>query len=309
MSTDTAISVRGLTKRFGATTAVDNLSFEVQAGSVFAFLGTNGAGKSTTISCLTSVIPFDAGEAAVGGDDVRTAGGAVRKNIGVVFQDSVLDPLLTGRENLRIRARFYSSDAAANDARIAELSALIGLEDFVDRRYGTYSGGQRRRVDIARALLHSPSILFLDEPTAGLDPASRAVVWSTIRELRDRHGLTVFLTTHYMEETEEADRVCIIDSGRIIADGTPAQLRAQHSNSVLSITSGNRPALLALAAEVDAGIRDEDDGGVVRLVVPDAATARRILDRHGDHVLDFEFRHGNMDDVFLALTGREGDTA
>lgn len=308
-SLETAISVRGLTKKYGATTAVDDLSFEVQAGSVFAFLGTNGAGKSTTISCLTTVIPFDAGEASVLGRDVRTEGGPVRRDIGVVFQDSVLDPLLTGRENLRSRARFYSSDAAAVDARIEELSALIELGDFVDRRYGTYSGGQRRRVDIARALLHSPSILFLDEPTAGLDPASRAVVWSTIRELRERQGLTVFLTTHYMEETEEADRVCIIDSGRIIADGTPAQLRALHSSSVLSITTSNRPALLALAAEAGAGIREEDDGGVVLLVVDDAGTARRILAEHGESVLDFEFRHGTMDDVFLALTGREGDTA
>ncbi|MBO0909633.1 ABC transporter ATP-binding protein [Arthrobacter sunyaminii] len=309
MSGDTAISVRGLTKKYGATTAVDDLSFEVQPGTVFAFLGVNGAGKSTTISCLTTVIPFNAGEATVSGHDVRSEAGEVRKDIGVVFQDSLLDPLLTGRENLRTRAKFYSADTAANDARIQELSAMIGIDDFVDRRYGTYSGGQRRRVDIARALLHSPSILFLDEPTAGLDPASRAMVWSTIRELRDRHGLTVFLTTHYMEETEEADRVCIIERGRIIADGTPAQLRARHSNSVLSITTDNRPALLALATAAGAGIRDEDDGGVVRLVVDTADTARRILAEHGDSVADFEFRHGTMDDVFLALTGHEGEGA
>ncbi|MCC3268633.1 ABC transporter ATP-binding protein [Arthrobacter gengyunqii] len=308
-SGDAAISVRGLTKKYGATTAVDDLSFEVQPGTVFAFLGVNGAGKSTTISCLTTVITFNAGEASVSGHDVRSEAGKVRRDIGVVFQDSLLDPLLTGRENLKSRARFYTSDTSATDARIAELSALIGLDDFMDRRYGTYSGGQRRRVDIARALLHSPSILFLDEPTAGLDPASRAMVWSTIRELRDRHGLTVFLTTHYMEETEEADRVCIIERGRIIADGTPAQLRARHSNSVLSITSADRPALLALAAAEGAGIREEDDGGVVRLVVDSAESARRILVEHGDNVLDFEFRHGTMDDVFLALTGHEGDAS
>lgn len=309
LSTDAAISVRGLTKKYGATTAVDDLSFEVHPGTVFAFLGVNGAGKSTTISCLTTVIPFNAGEATVSGHDVRSEAGEVRKDIGVVFQDSLLDPLLTGRENLRTRAKFYSADTAANDARIQELSAMIGIDDFVDRRYGTYSGGQRRRVDIARALLHSPSILFLDEPTAGLDPASRAMVWSTIRELRDRHGLTVFLTTHYMEETEEADRVCILERGRIIADGTPAQLRARHSSSVLSITTDNRPALLALATAAGAGIRDEDDGGVVRLVVDTAETARRILAEHGDSVADFEFRHGTMDDVFLALTGHEGEGA
>lgn len=301
--------MRGLTKKYGSTTAVDNISFDVEAGSVFAFLGTNGAGKSTTISCLTTVVPFNAGHAAVAGHDVRSGGDRVRKDIGVVFQDSLLDPLLSGRENLQVRARFYSADSTANDARIKELSALIGLEDFLDRRYGTYSGGQRRRVDIARALLPSPSILFLDEPTAGLDPASRAIVWSTIRDLRSRHGLTVFLTTHYMEETEEADRVCIIDRGRIIADGTPAQLRAQHSSSILSITTASAAALLDTAAAAGARVRDADDAGVVVLEVDNAQTARRILDGHGERVLDFEFRHGTMDDVFLALTGRGGESA
>ena len=299
-----AISVRGLTKKYGAKTAVDNLSFDVEAGSVFAFLGTNGAGKSTTISCLTTAIPFESGAAEVSGFDVRSAGEGVRARIGVVFQESILDPLLTGRENLRVRARFYSSDRAANEARISELSDLIGLGDFIDRRYGTYSGGQRRRVDIARALLHAPPIIFLDEPTAGLDPASRAIVWSTIHDLRDRHGLTVFLTTHYMEETEEADRVCIIDSGRIIADGTPSELRAAYSSSILTITTADQAGLTAAAAELG-GTVESAEGAVVRIGVETAETARLILARHGASVQDFEFRHGTMDDVFLALTGHE----
>lgn len=298
-----AISVRGLTKSYGSTTAVDDISFDVEPGSVFAFLGTNGAGKSTTIGCLTTVNPFEAGTAEVCGYNVRSAGEDVRRNIGVVFQESILDPLLTGRENLRVRARFYSSDRAANEARINELSALIDLGGFLDRRYGTYSGGQRRRVDIARALLPAPSIIFLDEPTAGLDPASRAIVWSTIHNLRDRHGLTVFLTTHYMEETEEADRVCIIDAGRIIADGTPAELRAKHSSSILTVTTADRPGLEALAAELG-GTVSSAEGAVVRIGVETADSARRILAGHGAAVLDFEFRHGTMDDVFLALTGR-----
>ena len=298
-----AISVRGLTKRYGSTTAVDDISFDVEPGSVFAFLGTNGAGKSTTIGCLTTVNPFEAGTAEVAGFNVRSAGERVRRNIGVVFQESILDPLLTGRENLRVRARFYSSDRAANDARINELAGMIGLEDFLDRRYGTYSGGQRRRVDIARALLHAPPIIFLDEPTAGLDPASRAIVWSTIHELRDRHGLTVFLTTHYMEETEEADRVCIIDAGRIIADGTPAELRAAHSSSILTVTTADRPGLVALAEELGGTVKSTE-GAVVRIGVETAETARLILAGHGAAVQDFEFRHGTMDDVFLSLTGR-----
>jgi multidrug/hemolysin transport system ATP-binding protein len=298
-----AISVTGLTKRFGAVLAVDDISFEVATGSVFAFLGTNGAGKSTTIGCVTTVSPFDAGEITVAGHDVRRDSEPVRTQIGVVFQDSLLDAQLTARENLTTRARFYTADRAAIHERVAELSALIGLDEFLDRRYGTLSGGQRRRVDIARALLHSPAILFLDEPTAGLDPASRAIVWSTIHDLRDRHGLTVFLTTHYMEETEEADLVSIIDRGRIIAQGTPAELRAAHSHSILTVTSRNPERLNVLAAK--AGLTVADRGGAAEIRIPDAAAARKLLAEHGDDVVDFEFRHGRMDDVFLALTGRE----
>lgn len=298
-----AISVSGLTKRFGDVLAVDDISFEVATGSVFAFLGTNGAGKSTTIGCVTTVSPFDAGEIAVAGHDVRRDGEPVRGQIGVVFQDSMLDAQLTARENLTTRARFYLSDRTQIRDRVAELSALIGLDDFLDRRYGKLSGGQRRRVDIARALLHSPAILFLDEPTAGLDPASRAIVWSTVHDLRDRHGLTVFLTTHYMEETEEADLVSIIDKGRIIAQGTPTQLRAQHSHSILTVTSRDLRGLTTLAAA--SGLVTTERSGVLEIRVRDAGVARRLLTEHGEDVVDFEFRHGRMDDVFLALTGRE----
>ena len=305
--TPPAISVKNLTKRYGRVTAVDDISFEVPAGSVFAFVGTNGAGKSTTISCLTTVAPFDHGEVVVAGHDVRTDGDAVRSTIGVVFQDSLLDPLLTARENLAVRARFYSSDRHAIDARIAELSSLIGLDEFLGRRYGTFSGGERRRVDIARALLQTPSIIFLDEPTAGLDPASRAQVWSTIQALRDRHGLTVFLTTHYMEETEEADRVCLIDHGRIVAQGTPAELRAKHSRSVLTVTTRDRAALASIAKR--SGRVLEGAGDVVRIAVDTADEARAMLAAHGDSVADFEFRHGTMDDVFLALTGGADEAA
>ncbi|CAN5507291.1 ABC transporter ATP-binding protein [soil metagenome] len=300
-STDPAIAVRGLTKRYGETLAVDDISFEVAAGSVFAFVGTNGAGKSTTISCLTTVTPLDRGEVSVAGKDVRQDGDAVRAAIGVVFQDSILDPMLTARENLRVRGRFYSADAGAVDARISELSTLIGLDDILDRRYGKFSGGQRRIVDIARALMPSPSIIFLYEPTAGRDPASRAQVWSTIQELRDRHGLTVFLTTHYMEETEEADQVCMIDHGRIVAEGTPAQLRAKHSRSVLTVTTRDRAALASIVAS--AGRELDGDGDLVRIAVDTADEARALLAAHGGNVADFEFRHGTMDDVFLALTG------
>lgn len=275
--------VRGLTKRYGDVTAVDDVSFEVPPGDVFGFLGTNGAGKSTTIGALTTVIEPDAGTISVAGHDVRTEGDAVRRSIGVVFQDSLLDAALTVRENLTVRARPYLGSTALIRERIESLTDLIDLGGFLDRRYGRLSGGQRRRADIARALLHDPEIVFLDEPTTGLDPASRQAVWHTIHELRERIGLTVFLTTHYLEETEEADRVCIIDRGRIIAEGTPDDLRARYSSSILTLVTA---------------------AGTERLSVADAAEARGILAAGGDGILDFEFRHGRMDDVFLALTGR-----
>jgi len=305
---DPAIVVRNLTKRYRSTVAVDDIGFEVEAGSVFAFVGTNGAGKSTTIACLTALLDLDAGQVTVLGHDIRTEPDAVRAAIGVVFQESVLDPLLTVRENLRVRGSFYGSTPKAVDARIRELSALIGLDDVLGRRYGRISGGEKRRADIARALLADPSLIFLDEPTAGLDPAGRALVWSTIRELRERHGLTVFLTTHYMEETEEADRVCMIDHGRLVAQGTPAELRATYSRSVLTVTSRDPAALAKLAAKAGCEI---DDGTPAQIFVPRAEVALRILREHADAVVDFEFKHGTMDDVFLAVTatGKAGAAA
>lgn len=286
MGDNNGVIVDRLSKRYRETTAVDDISFEVPPGSVFAFLGTNGAGKSTTINCLTTVLAPSSGTLTVAGHDVAAEGDAVRRAIGVVFQESLLDHVLTVRENLALRALPYLSTRQAIRARIEALSALVELDDFIDRRYGKLSGGQRRRADIARALVHDPRILFLDEPTTGLDPASRRVMWRTIHGLRERTGLTVFLTTHYMEETEEADRVCIIDRGKIIADGTPAGLRARYSSSILTLTTAT---------------------GTERRTVHDAAEARRMLADLGDGVVDFEFRHGRMDDVFLALTGRSGE--
>lgn len=301
-----AIAVEGLEKSYRTVRAVDGISFEVADGEAFAFLGSNGAGKSTTIGCLTTMLPFDAGSVVVAGHDVRTAGDAVRSRIGVVFQESVLDPALTVRENLRFRARLMRLPRASVEPRIRELAELIDLEEFLGRRYGRLSGGQRRRVDIARALLADPEVLFLDEPTAGLDPASRATVWSTVERLRRERGLTVFLTTHYMEETEGADRVCVIDAGRVVADDTPAALRARYSRSILTVLSRNPDALRRAAGDRGLGVESVDER--LRITVPDAEVARGILGVHGDDVLDFEFRHGRMDDVFLALTGRSTES-
>lgn len=297
-----AIEVNALSKSYRAILAVDDISFDVADGEVFAFLGSNGAGKSTTIGCLTTVLPFSEGTVRVAGFDVRRDGEKVRRRIGVVFQNSLLDPELSATENLRLRSRLIGLDRAEAASRISRLSELVGLDTFLKRPYGRLSGGERRRVDIARALLVDPVILFLDEPTAGLDPASRAAVWSTVQELRRESGLTVFLTTHYMEETEEADRVCIIDAGRIVAQDTPAALRAEYSRSVLTVLSSDADALIA-AAMADGHVAERDGDRVV-VAVTDAGQARRLLAGHGESVLDFEFRHGRMDDVFLALTGR-----
>ena len=224
MAEETIITISGLTKKFKDVTAVNDISLTVRRGTVFAFLGTNGAGKSTTINMLTTVLQPSAGTARVAGYELGKDDANIRETIGVVFQQSLLDPLLTVRENLHLRATFY--EVKDTDKRIAELAKLIGLTDFLDRRYGKLSGGQRRRADIARALVHKPKLLFLDEPTTGLDPKSREDVWKTVMDLQATTGLTVFLTTHYMEEAERADDVYVISKGVIVAHDTPQALRA-----------------------------------------------------------------------------------
>ena len=294
------IEVRDLRKSYGAVPAVRDISFSVESGTVFAFLGTNGAGKSTTISCITTVLAPDSGEIVVDGERVGHDDAAIRRRIGVVFQTSLLDDLLTVRENLETRARFYGMTRDASRRRVAELSDLIQLGTFLDRRYGRLSGGQRRRADIARALVHDPKVLFLDEPTAGLDPQSREQVWDAVHALREQHGTTVFLTTHYMAETEEAADVCIIDAGRIVAQGTPTELRRQHSSSVLTVTIADPTRLMEAAGRLH--VTPAADGAQWRIPVASSGQAREVMDALGGEIQDFEFRHGTMDDVFLALT-------
>jgi len=295
------IHVRDLRVSYGRLEAVKGIGFDVPAGSVIALLGANGAGKSTTIGCLTTTVVPTAGDVTVGGHDVLTAQAEVRRLVGVVFQDALLDPILRVRENLTARAALYGIGKQKARERISELIGLLGLEEFVDRRYGTLSGGQKRRADIARALLHDPSILFLDEPTAGLDPHSREQIWATIDALRENRGMTVFLTTHYMEETERADDVRIMDHGRIVASGTPAELRARYSSSILTLR-GDIPRLEAEVAR--AGLKGTVEKGDLLVPVASAAQAREIL--AASSAEDFEMRHGTMDDVFLAVTKEVG---
>lgn len=298
-----SIEVVDLCRDYGARRAVHDLSLSVPAGSVFAFLGENGAGKSTTIGCITTTLIPTSGSITVNGYDVEHEPHNVRASIGAVFQSSLLDPLLSVRENLAVRAGFYGLDPREARRRIETLSDLVGLGSFLERRYGPLSGGQKRRADIARALVHEPRVLFLDEPTAGLDPQSREKIWAAIHELRASRGTTIFLTTHYMEETENADRVSIIDKGRIIAEGTPAQLRSQYSSSILTVRSDDQTGVVAgcRARGIDARVVGSD------IVIPLASSRAATELLSVLPIDDFEFRHGTMDDVFLALV--RGETA
>ncbi|AIK85488.1 ABC transporter ATPase [Corynebacterium glutamicum] len=282
------LKVRDLVKRYGDTVAVDGLIFDVSQGEIFAFLGENGAGKTTTISCLIGVDQPTSGEIELQGGQVDS------EKLGVVFQQSVLDPLLSAKENLETRGQLYPG---VGKQRVAQLIEQIGMEGFADRRYGVLSGGEKRRTDIARTLLHSPDILFLDEPTAGLDPRSRRQVWDTINSLRNDVGLTVFLTTHYMEETELADSVLIIDRGKEVASGTPMELRARYTTTELTLRT-NDPTHLGKEL---AHLSPEIDGDRLRIKLENGLEAARLATEL-DGVLDVEIRHGSMDDVFLAVT-------
>jgi len=304
MAVETIITISGLTKKFKDVTAVNDISLTVRKGTIFAFLGTNGAGKSTTINMLTTVLQPSAGTARVAGYELGKDDANIRQTIGVVFQQSLLDPLLTVRENLRLRAAFY--ELKDTDKRIAELAKLIGLTDFLDRRYGKLSGGQRRRVDIARALVHKPELLFLDEPTTGLDPKSREDVWKTIMDLQVTTGLTVFLTTHYMEEAERADDVYVISKGVIVAHDTPQALRAKYTTDTLTLVAKNTSTLLAKFDKAKVKATNTNDTIIVHTPSPHAAL--EILKAYEADIIDFEFRHGNMDDVFLSLTDRAEET-
>ena len=296
------IVVENVRKSFRDVVAVNDLSFTVKDGDLFAFLGTNGAGKTTTISCMTTLLAMDSGHVSIDGCQVGRDDNAIRQKIGVVFQQSLLDPLLTARENLSLRQVIYGG----SKKRIDELIELVDLGRFIDRRYGVLSGGEKRRVDIARSLYHRPTTLFLDEPTTGLDPASRDQVWSAIGQLRKTLGLTVLLTTHYMQETESADYVLIIERGETLAYGTPMALRAQYSTPTLmvAVTGSNRYRIKRSFAKHAPTAVLWEEGGAIHAHLPDSETARHIILDLYACLGDFQFIQGTMDDVFLNLTNR-----
>lgn len=297
------IEVSGLKKAYKKVQAVRGIDFYVEQGRLFAFLGPNGAGKSTTIDMLCTLLRPDAGEVEIDGYRLGRQDDKIRSSIGVVFQDSLLDALLSVRENLETRARFYGLSASAARTAAARAAEAADVKDIYDRRYGQLSGGQRRRADIARALVHTPKVLFLDEPSTGLDPQTRQSVWETIQRLQRETGMTVFLTTHYMEEAANADYVVIIDDGLIAASGSPTSLKERYSADYLKIKTSDPATLTAL---LDArGLSHHREGP--RIVVPLAATrnALPIIGACGGLIDSLEIITGTMDDVFITITGKE----
>ena len=297
--------VQKLRKKYENFYAVDGISFSVHRGSLFAFLGQNGAGKSTTINIICSILRKDSGKIYVDGLDLDRHSYLIKREIGIVFQNSVLDKELSPRENLTIRAGFYNIRGEVWKERLKKLVEMLELSSFLDRPVGKLSGGQKRRVDIARAMVHEPKILILDEPTTGLDPQTRISVWNLINELREKTGMTVFLTTHYMEEAEKATDVVIMDKGRIIAQGTPTELKNRYSGDYVILHSPNDERLEQLLKESGLSYRYNEDGQCYLLLVSSAKEAIDFLKNNEEHIHDFEVKKGDMDDVFLNITGQK----
>ncbi len=292
------IEIKDINKSFGEIHAVRDVSFSVRKGSLFAFLGANGAGKSTTIAMICGQMAKDSGEILVGGRSLTEDPEGIRRRIGAVFQSSVLDMPLSVRDNLRSRAALYGICGAEFETRLAELDALLELDPLLNRPVGKLSGGQRRRIDIARALLHKPSILILDEPTTGLDPQTRRIVWDVISHLQKVEQLTVFLTTHYMEEAANSDYAVILDEGQIVAEGTPLELKNRYTEDHISLYGVSEEQVVSLGYPYE----KQSDGW--RISVPNTAAATELIVRHAELFADYEITKGKMDDVFLAVTGK-----
>ena len=293
------IEISHLNKAFVEVKAVQDLSFQVRDGELFAFLGVNGAGKSTTINIMCGQLPKDTGSVYIGGTDLDTDPDSIKRSLGVVFQNSVLDKDLSVWDNLQSRAALYGITGKDFKERLAELAKLLEFENLLKRTVGKLSGGQRRRVDIARALIHRPKILILDEPTTGLDPQTRNILWKVVGDLRKNEGMTVFLTTHYMEEAADADYVVILDSGKIVAEGTPLTLKNTYTGDFITIYGIQESQIKEIGAPYEA-IRD-----AYRISVPNTAEATKLILQYPELFKDYEITKGKMDDVFLAVTGKK----
>ncbi len=292
------ITIAHLTKRYKDVVAVDDLSLKVKEGELYAFLGENGAGKSTTINIMCGQLSKDHGTITIDGHDLDRDPNSIKAALGVVFQQSVLDKPLTVYDNLENRAALYGIVGEAFRARLAELCALLQLDELLRRPVGKLSGGQRRRIDIARALLHRPKILVLDEPTTGLDPQTRNMLWGVIDDLRRHENMTVFLTTHYMEEAAEADYVVILDHGKIVAEGSPYELKTAYTGDFVTLYDVTQAEVKTLGLPYEA-FRDG-----YRLAISGTQEATALILKHPELFRDYEITKGKMDDVFLAVTGK-----
>lgn len=296
------IEVNDLYKSYGSIKAVDGISFSVTKGDLFAFLGPNGAGKSTTIETICTLLKPDSGTVKVAGFKLGKNNDEIRKRIGIVFQYSVLDSLLTVKENLSLRAAFYGLSGQKKSEVVEFAAYAAGVETFINRPYGLLSGGQRRRADIARALVNTPEVIFLDEPTTGLDPQTRHHVWETINNLQQNNDMTVFLTTHYMEEAANADQVAIIDEGKIVATGNPAILKENYSTDRLMLVAKDAEILRDLFD--NKGIIYEQKGGQFIIKLRSTLHALPLLDLVKNNIVSFQVITGDMDDVFVNITGK-----
>ncbi|MBK5305639.1 MAG: ATP-binding cassette domain-containing protein [Frankiaceae bacterium] len=295
----TAVEVEGLRKSYGEVVAVDGVDFTVARGEAFGFLGPNGAGKSTTIKILCTLASADAGTARVAGFDVRTQRDDVRRHIGLVFQDTTLDGYLTAEQNLRFHAELYGMPRQSVQPRMRQVLEMVGLWERRGSKVLTFSGGMKRRLEIARGLMHSPRVLFLDEPTVGLDPQTRNSIWEYIAQLREQEDITIFLTTHYMDEAEHCDRIAIMDVGKLVALDTPAALKASVGHDRVTIRTADDD--LAAQALPDA-VRTAD--GIVISTEDGASYLPRLFATLDVPILSVSVRRPSLDDVFLAYTGR-----
>lgn len=297
--TNTILDVKDLDKSFGDVHAVNSISFKVKKGELFAFLGVNGAGKSTTISIICGLLKKDKGTVLVDGSDIDHGLEKVSKTLGVVFQNSALDKPMSVKDNLRSRAALYGIYGKEFKNRFDELATMLDFKKLLNRKVGKLSGGQKRKIDIARALIHKPKILILDEPTTGLDPQTRKIIWNVMDDLREKENMTIFLTTHYMEEASDADYVVILDRGQIVARGTPVELKNKYTGDFITLYGVDEEEVKKL------NLPYEKIQNSYRIEVEDTSKATELILNNPSLFKDYEIQKGKMDDVFLSVTGKK----
>lgn len=297
--TNTILDVKDLDKSFGDVHAVNSISFKVKKGELFAFLGVNGAGKSTTISIICGLLKKDKGTVLVDGSDIDHGLDKISKTLGVVFQSSALDKPMSVKDNLRSRAALYGIYGKEFKNRLDELATMLDFKKLLNRKVGKLSGGQKRKIDIARALIHKPKILILDEPTTGLDPQTRKIIWNVMDDLREKENMTIFLTTHYMEEASDADYVVILDRGQIVARGTPVELKNKYTGDFITLYGVDEEEVKKL------NLPYEKIQNSYRIEVEDTSKATELILNNPSLFKDYEIQKGKMDDVFLSVTGKK----